>query len=770
LSDEQRRPRLGSRFRRRRTPTSEPPPAGRIASAYGQIVVWLAPLLVLVVAAAAYSAYHFLPSLASAPTATTNSLLPPHPAAIAVEQESAKLFGAPVVTPYAVVQRDPSGLSGQVQQLTLAKALRVDQAKGPADLRGVFAVPVLNTLGIVPGTREPGTTIVTYLYFPRSTPSGRGIADSEAYARYLGPRLHTVGVTGAVPARIQQYDVLQSRLSWTEGATVALIMLIVGIALRALLAPLLTVLTAGVAFLISQHILGWLAANSGLTMPNELTGVAVALMLGIVTDYTVFYFSSTRDLMREGVPAREAVRRSTVLNTPIVFTAGVVVSFGVASLMLGTLGFFRSFGPGMAITVATGLLVSVLLVPASLRLFGRAVFWPGLHGGPPPVQEWRNRLAHFVTRKPVALLVALVIFAALALGATGLRGGLPLGLQLVQGLPSNNPVAVAAAAAGQGFAPGVVSPTELLLRGRGIQNDGPQLDRLEAELGREPHVAGVLGPGDQPTKSRLGLAFAPHGGAARYALILDSDPTEAPAIQHLQQVERDLPRLLRSAGLTGVTAGWGGETALGIETVQATDTSLWRVIAVAFAVNFLLLLLFLRSVLAPVYLLLASAAALAATFGLTVYVFTDLLHGSGLPYYIPVAFSVLLLSLGSDYNIFVVGRIWKETERLPLREAVAHATPRAGRAITVAGLALALSFTLLAIIPITPFAVMAFAMGVGILLDSFLARSLLVPALIVLFGRRGLWPRREGVPGDVVELATFGNAPESDRQIDGRRA
>jgi RND superfamily putative drug exporter len=175
--------------------------------------------------------------------------------------------------------------------------------------------------------------------------------------------------------------------------------------------------------------------------------------------------------------------------------------------------------------------------------------------------------------------------------------------------------------------------------------------------------------------------------------------------------------------------------------VSATDTSLWRVIAVAFAVNFVFLLLFLRSLFAPLYLLVASAAALAATFGLTVYFFTEVLHDSGLPYYIPVAFSVLLLSLGSDYNIFVVGRVWKEADRRPLQEAVEVAAPRAGRAITVAGVALALSFAMLAIIPITPFAVMAFAMGVGILLDTFLVRSMLVPALVVVFGRAGRWPR-----------------------------
>jgi RND superfamily putative drug exporter len=724
-----------------------PPPASLLSRAYAGIVVWLAPLLVLVVAVGTYAAYHYLPSIASAPTATSDSLLPTHPQAVSVERESTHLFGAPLTTPYVVVQRNANGLSSAVQQQTIRKAVEVDRGQGPASLRGILAVPILNTFEIVPSAREHGTTIVNYVYF-RHGLTESSYTQAQQYASFLGKRLDVVGTTGAEPARIEQYTVLQSRLHWTEGATVALILLIVGLAFRAILAPLLTVLTAGLAFLISQHLLGWIETSFGLTMPSELTGVAVALMLGIVTDYSVFYFSGTRELLQAGASRREAVRSATVINTPIVLTAGAVVSFGVASLMLGTLGFFRSFGPGMAVTVATGLVVSILLVPAVLRLLGPLLFWPGLrHHGPNESPPWRRRLARFGTARPVAFVVIGAVLAALGLAASGLSNGLPLGLQLVAGLPAGNPVKVAAQQAGLGFSRGVIAPTELLIREPNLEGHRGGLNQLELALGREPHVAGVLGPANQPTDKQFGVAFAPRSDAARYALIFDSDPTEAPAIAHLERIQRDLPALLRRYGLSNASVGWGGETALGIETVHAIDTSLWRVIAAAFAVNFLFLLIFLRSLLAPLYLLFASVVALAATFGLTILFFTRVLNDSGLPYYIPVAFSVLLLSLGSDYNIFVVGRIWKEADRVPLREAVAVDAPRAGRAITIAGLALALSFAMLALIPITPFAVMAFAMGVGILLDALLVRTLLVPALIVLFGRAGRWPRRS-VPSD----------------------
>jgi RND superfamily putative drug exporter len=173
---------------------------------------------------------------------------------------------------------------------------------------------------------------------------------------------------------------------------------------------------------------------------------------------------------------------------------------------------------------------------------------------------------------------------------------------------------------------------------------------------------------------------------------------------------------------------------------------LLRIGIAAFLVNFLLLALFLRSLVAPLYLVLCSALALAASIGLTTLVFQGLLGHDELTYHVPFAVAVLLLSLGSDYNVFVVGSIWQEAERRPLREAIAIAAPRASRAIGVAGLALALSFASLAIIELRQFREFAFAMSVGVLLDAFLVRALLIPALVSLVGERSWWPRRRRQP------------------------
>jgi RND superfamily putative drug exporter len=158
------------------------------------------------------------------------------------------------------------------------------------------------------------------------------------------------------------------------------------------------------------------------------------------------------------------------------------------------------------------------------------------------------------------------------------------------------------------------------------------------------------------------------------------------------------------------------------------------------AITFVLLALFLRALLAPLYLLAASVLSLLATLGLTVWIFQHRLGYDGLVYYVPFTVAVLLISLGADYNVFVVGRIWEEARRRPLREAIAVASSQASRAITVAGVALATSFALLALIPLDQFREVAVAMAAGIMIDAIVARSLLVPALVALFGRAGLWP------------------------------
>jgi putative drug exporter of the RND superfamily len=215
-----------------------------------------------------------------------------------------------------------------------------------------------------------------------------------------------------------------------------------------------------------------------------------------------------------------------------------------------------------------------------------------------------------------------------------------------------------------------------------------------------------------------------------------------------------MPSLLANAGLRDVSVLYAGDTALAKATTHRVYRDVIRVGLAAAAVNLILLALFLRSLIAPLLLLVSSGAAIAATFGLTTYVFRGLMHTSDLTYFVPLAIGVLLLSFGTDYNLFVVGRIWQEAEGRTMRDAIRTAVPRASRAISIAGVALACSFAMLAIVPIAPFREFAVAIGIGVIIDTFVVRTLLIPALLATLGERSWWPRRRDLRTPITEGET----------------
>ena len=222
----------------------------------------------------------------------------------------------------------------------------------------------------------------------------------------------------------------------------------------------------------------------------------------------------------------------------------------------------------------------------------------------------------------------------------------------------------------------------------------------------------------------------------------------ARAISAVQTIRRRMPKLMSGAGMSGTQALVGGDSALSADTANATHSDLLRVTPIAIAVIFCMLALLLRALVAPAYLLVASVLGLLAALGLTTYFFQDVLGHSGISIFVPLMIAVLLLSMGSDYNVFLVGRIWHEARVRPLREAIEVAGGRSTRAITVAGLVLAGSFGAAALIPLDSFRELAFGMVVGLLIDALVVRALLVPALISIVGPTSGWPGKR--PGSAA--------------------
>jgi RND superfamily putative drug exporter len=710
------------------------------------------------VAAAAASAL-FLPSLGSGEPLALGGLVPGDAPAIRVGQRETELFRLPLTADTVVVQRDPGGLSREAQARALARAVAVSQ--GTKDPEGIaFALPIANTLGLFPGSRERGTTVLTYLFFGPEASLVDRVREANVNAAQINrPDEALVGVTGPAPARYQQFLEIDSHLELVEIATVALILLVVGFTFRALGAPLVTLFAAGAAFIVSGGIIPWVGERLGVTVPEEVEPLVVALTLGIVTDSAVFYLSGYRRSLLEGLDRVEAARAATIRVTPIVATAGLIVVAGTAALLVGELEFFRAFGPALALTAAVSLVVSVTLVPALLALVGRRVFWPGVRAkqlertsGDDFSSPVREAGARFVSSLPVSVVLVVLCSGLLVLAASGLSDT-KLAFRLISGLPADTEQRRAADAAGLGFVPGFLAPTVLLVEGRANGDRRAALAKLEAALGDEDGVAAVIGPREQLPQGPDDLFVTADESAARFVVIFEESPLGSDAVGDFRRLEDRIPELLSGAGLEGSESGLTGQTALASETVEAVVGSSLRVGAVVLAVNFLLLALFLRALVAPLYLLAASVASVAATLGLTNYVFQDLLGHSDLTYYIPFAAGVLLVSLGSDYNVYVVGRIWEELRVRPVREAIAVAIPRASKAISVAGIALALSFAVLAIVPLDAFRELAFMMSVGVLLETFLVRTLLIPALVSVFGRTSTWPGRIPRPPEPDEVA-----------------
>ncbi|WP_433605822.1 MMPL family transporter [Dactylosporangium sp. CA-139114] len=723
-----------------------------IPRAYAAFVVGLRWLIVGGWAAAAVASVVYLPAVGQGGSDLEQLVSADNPA-VRSELRSFDKFGFPLLSRVAVVQRNPNGLSQATQSEAVERAKAVSEGTygdvGP--IRA--AVPVMNTLGLFPGSAEDGTTIVTLLFTnPDVNFAGQVQAAERFVAAHYSADDSVVGITGSVPARVEQARIVQSSVSRLELITVAAVFLIVAVAFRSIVAPLVALGVAGVASLLTLHVGGALALRLGVPVPQETQPLLVALLLGVVTDYVVFYLSAVRRGLGAGETRLDAARAATARFTPIIAVAGLTAAAGTGALIVAGSPAFRAFGPGMALAILIGALVSVTLVPALLAILGRAAFWSPLRprATPPPRPVGGRRWARLLTRRWFALPLLLLCTAGLVVAALPLQH-IKLGVSFVEALPKDRPARAAATAAETGFADGILSPTEVLLEGDAIAGRKSELAQLQQALAKEPGVAAVVGPTTPNLPEGYNVFRSADGTAARYLLILADEPLGAKAVDTVGRVQRDLPGLLAAAGLDGARASLGGDTAVARVIVAQTTDDLGRIAIAALLANLLFLMLFLRALVAPIGLLACSVLAIGATLGLTTWLFQDILHADGLTFYVPFAAAVLLVALGSDYNIFGIGPAWREARTRPLREALALTLPHSARAIRTAAFTLAVSFGLLLIVPLRPFRELAFALSVGVLLDAFVVRSLLAPALLSVLGST-VAPEPDPEP-EVVERA-----------------
>ncbi|MEJ3749332.1 MMPL family transporter [Actinomycetes bacterium KLBMP 9797] len=486
--------------------------------------------------------------------------------------------------------------------------------------------------------------------------------------------------------------------------------------------PWVALLTIFIIALVGQGVVALLALGAkatGTQLDGSVTGLLPVVLFGVGTDYVVFLLFRYRERLRLGEDRRTAMVAALgrVGEAIAVSALAVAVSFG--ALLLSGFGSFQILGPALALAVLVMVFAGLTLIPAVFSLLGHRAFWPSKAWRREPRAGLAARTGRLVARRPALVaMLAIGILGVLSVGVLGHRASYDVG-----SMPGGTESARALAWLESGFPAGTLSPTSVYLTGPGLTEDAV------AGYGRklaEVPIVGEVG----------GVAVA--GDVARVDLLLSADPLSERA---LDEVVRDLRPAAHAAAPPGVTAYVGGETSTFADVRDVVNADMRVIFPAAGVLIGLVLLLMLRGLLAPIYLLGAVVGGFFATLGAAVVTFQGAVGRPGLDFTLPLIVYMFVASIGTDYNILMIARIREELRAgHGARKAVALALRHAGPPVAAAGVILAASFGALVVSP--ALAQVGFAVAVGILVSTFVLSWLLVPALTALWGRAAFWPAR----------------------------
>jgi putative drug exporter of the RND superfamily len=605
---------------------------------------------------------------------------------------------------------------------------------------------------------------------------------SSAISTSQPPAGFEVRVAGPVADNVANQNQSQKTGSEVQTFSLVFIVLLLLVIFRSALAPLITLLPAGISLLISTRLIGELGAH-GLKISEITELLLIILVLGAGTDYGLFLVFRVREEIRRGAQAREAVERSVVrVGESITASAGTVI-IALLSLLLASFGIYHDLGIPLAIGIVVILLAGLTLLPALLAICGRAAFWPTRpRAGEARDGAWGKIAARLIRRPAVTLAAGVVLFGGLALGALGYHSGgfggaagAPKGTASAQGdslvaahfpASSSNPANLVFSYPTPIWQkPAEVADAEASLRASGqftallgpLEPNGTRLtpaeySRLHAQLGVPQNLADIE-PAGTGVPTALYNAFhataafvGPAGNVIQFEASLRAGGQQTTSALNATPTIR---RVVADAGrASGASAeGVAGEAAALYDVSTTSDHDLVNIIPVAILAIALLLAVVLRSLVAPLYLIVSVAFSYLAALGVATIVFIDISGDSGLTFILPFLMFIFLLALGEDYNILVMTRIREEARAYPLREAVIRAVGRTGSTVTSAGLVLAGTFGVLAVVAGSSASgsqvrAIGFGLAIGILMDTFVVRTLLVPATATLLGRWNWWPAR----------------------------
>ena len=507
-------------------------------------------------------------------------------------------------------------------------------------------------------------------------------------------------------------------------AAFGVVLLILLVVYRSPLLPLLVIATAGLALTAANAVAFLLADGGAITVNGQSQGIAAILVVGAATDYGLLLAARFREELRRQPSKYAAMRTALHRSWEPILASGATVVLGVLCLLLSDLGSNRGLGPISAVSVAFAVLAALSFLPAALTLLGRAAFWPfrpEYGSQPKPGRGW-ERVAALVGRRPRRVLAGsvAVLLAAAVFAPTYEADGIPIS-DAIQG--ESNGVD-GQAALGRHFDAGVGSPTVIVTP----EETWEQVAEVAAGIdGVADVVPFALGPPGTPPLVVDGLV--------RLDATLSVTPDSTAAVDTVQE----LRTALDAADPEAIV---GGETASNLDARDSAARDLRVIVPSVLAVILVVLALLLRSLVAPVLLVATVVLSVGATVGVAALLFENVFGFPGSdPAILLIAF-VFLVALGIDYNIFLMTRAREESARSGTKAGVLRALAVTGGVITSAGMVLAATFGALAVLPLLFLAQMAFLVGFGVLLDTFVVRSLVVPAAVAIIGDPIWWPSR----------------------------
>jgi RND superfamily putative drug exporter len=693
----------------------------------------------------------------------TTSFLPESAESTEVVRILDDQFAAGETTQGLLVYENPNGLNEADRQKIRDDAVAIQVARNPdgtpevpltQDPRIPFTPEGRPESDLVSQNGEVAYTVLTVpTNFEESGDWGKSVRDIVEEDPAPGLKVLLTGDLGFGADAEEVFSEIDTKLL---AATVILVLVLLGAIYRAVLVALTPLIVVFFAYTVAQAFI-YLLAKGGATVSSNSTSILIVLLFGVGTDYCLLLVSRYREELRAIENKHEAMARALRRSGPAILASGLTVSLAMLVLALADSQNTATLGPVAAIGVACAFIAGLTLLPALLTIFGRAGFWPRRRLVQYDPEHhirvrrglWRRFGDKVLERPTQALAVTVIVFAASTLGLLAWKVSYSTTTFFKEQVDSVEGFQVLERA----FPAGTLAPMTVLV----TNENGPITpEDISAAVQDLDGVNGVASATPSPDPSSpTGVRTSENGMTASIDVTLQDDPLESSSLDLVPGI-RDAV----SDVAPGVTALVGGSTAINYDFDQAVESDFRLIAPLALLVIFIILAVLLRALIAPLVLIASVILSYLATVGLSILFIRYVVGDAGLDASIPTFAFIFLVSLGIDYTIFLMARVREEARTHGTREGMLRALTATGPVITSAGIILAGTFSVLMTLPVTFTFDLGFMVALGILLDTFIVRTIMVPAAVELIGDKVWWPSTAMAGGALREETGEHAVPE----------